>query len=241
MEAAEVAGDAVIGAVVFDLYGTLVHEFPRAEFYRVVREMAREVGADPDRFERGWSETALLRQTGAHPTVEENLVAICSRLGVRADRGALARAMARRSEMYDRHFRPRDGAEETLAAVKRRGFPIALISMCAPDTPALWRATSLARYVDVEVFSSEVGLRKPDPAIYLLACERLGVDPSACLYVGDGAYGELTGAEAVGMTAYLLADPTDGDVERLVPERDAWDARTIADLREILAILDGGN
>ena len=64
---------------------------------------------------------------------------------------------------------------------------MALISMCAPDTPELWRAGPLAGYVDVEVFSSEVGLRKPQPEIYLLECERLGVEPGACLYVGDGA------------------------------------------------------
>ena len=50
------------------------------------------------------------------------------------------------------------------------------------------------------VFSSEVGLRKPGyPAIYLAASEGLGVSPQACLYCGDGAYGELTGAATVGM------------------------------------------
>lgn len=40
---------------------------------------------------------------------------------------------------------------------------------------------------------------KPDPAIYLLACRRLGVAPEDCVFVGDGGDRELEGAAAVGM------------------------------------------
>ncbi len=43
----------------------------------------------------------------------------------------------------------------------------------------------LARYFDVQVISGEVGLRKPDPAIFHLAAERLGVPPPACVFVDD--------------------------------------------------------
>jgi putative hydrolase of the HAD superfamily len=110
--------------------------------------------------------------------------------------------------------------------------------MCAPDTPALWRATELTAFVDVEVFSSEVGLRKPDPAIYLAASDRLAVDPVACLYVGDGAYGELSGAAAVGMTAVLVRDPDETPGEMLRPEsEDAWDGHVIASLAGVLPLL----
>jgi putative hydrolase of the HAD superfamily len=93
--------------------------------------------------------------------------------------------------------------------------------------------------VDVEVFSCEVGLRKPDPRIYRLAAERLGVDPERCLYVGDGAYGELSGAAAVGMHAVLIRDPADAEIEALRPEAEEWDGPSIEDLREVTELVLG--
>ena len=55
---------------------------------------------------------------------------------------------------------------------------------------------------DAAVISGEVGLHKPQPEIYLLACERLGVEPSASVFVDD-LRENCDGAEAVGMTAVL--------------------------------------
>lgn len=63
------------------------------------------------------------------------------------------------------------------------------------------------------------------------------MEPSTCLYVGDGAYGELTGAEAVGMTAFLLADPDVDPLGSLTPERDDWHGAQVSDLRELLDLL----
>jgi putative hydrolase of the HAD superfamily len=226
-------------AVVFDLYGTLVYEFDREGFYRTVGEIARELGADPVGFEREWTGTAIERQIGRHATVEENVRVICERLGVAVDDDAIARAMGHRALMYERYFAVRPGAVETLSELRGRGYPLALISMCAPDTPALWHASALAPFMDETVFSSEVGVRKPDPAIYELACARLGVEPADCLYCGDGAYGELTGAEAVGMTAYLIADPAVDPSLQLRPEGETWSGARVEDLRGLLPLLPG--
>jgi putative hydrolase of the HAD superfamily len=99
----------------------------------------------------------------------------------------VTQSLKRRAEMYEMSFRPRDGAVETLTELRVRGFRLALISMCAPDTPPMWDASAFAGLVDVEVFSSVVGLRKPDPAIYRYACDGLSVEPAECLYCGDGA------------------------------------------------------
>lgn len=223
-------------AAIFDLFGTLVPEFPRSEFYGAVRHAADRLGCDPGAFEAEWMATAIARQTGAYPGgMPENVRAICAALGTAAASDeAVREALAPREAMYARWFHPREGALETLGELKARGYPIALISMCAPDTPAMWRASELAGSVDVEVFSSETGLRKPDPAIYRLACERLGVPPERCLFCGDGAYGELTGAEAVGMTAVWIRDPAVDHAEQLRPEAEEWDGATVGDLRELL-------
>jgi HAD superfamily hydrolase (TIGR01509 family) len=151
---------------------------------------------------------------------------------------AIARAVDIRSRLYDRWFFPRPGAIETLRELRARKFPVALISMCAPDTPARWRACALAPFVDVTVFSSETGLRKPHPSIYGQACDSLQVEPARCCYVGDGSYGELTGAAALGMRAYLIRDPHVLPEQQLRPEfDDAWTGPEIADLRDLLDIV----
>jgi putative hydrolase of the HAD superfamily len=225
-------------AVVFDLFGTLVPEFPKADFLAVLAGMAQVLGLDPRSFKRAWDEGAIARQTGALGDMDANVLSICARLGGHPASSDLERALDIRAAMYRRWFYPAEGALETLQELKRRGYPIALISMCTPDAPAMWRATELAPLVDVAVFSSEVGLRKPDPAIYLYACERLRVSPDRCLYCGDGSYGELTGAAGVGMTPYLIRDREE-EVEMLRPEVEDWAGPTIADLRELLSVLPG--
>ena len=59
---------------------------------------------------------------------------------------------------------------------------------------------------DAAVISGEVGLHKPQPEIYLLACERLEVEPAGAVFVDD-LRENCDGAEAVGMTALLHRDP----------------------------------
>jgi epoxide hydrolase-like predicted phosphatase len=51
---------------------------------------------------------------------------------------------------------------------------------------------------DVVVISGEVGLRKPEPGIYLLACERIGAEPEECVFADDFEV-NAQGATAVGM------------------------------------------
>jgi putative hydrolase of the HAD superfamily len=58
----------------------------------------------------------------------------------------------------------------------------------------------LAELFDVSVISAEVHMHKPQPEIYRLAADRLGVQPEACIFVDD-LRENCEGAEAVGMTA----------------------------------------
>jgi epoxide hydrolase-like predicted phosphatase len=60
----------------------------------------------------------------------------------------------------------------------------------------------LAELFDGWVISGEVGVRKPDPAIYALAAERLGVEPTACVFVDD-LPGNLKPARAMGMATVV--------------------------------------
>lgn len=68
---------------------------------------------------------------------------------------------------------------------------------------------------DEAVISGEVGMHKPQPEIYLLACERLGVEPGEAIFVDD-LRENCVGAEAVGMTAILHRSTPDtvAEIER---------------------------
>jgi putative hydrolase of the HAD superfamily len=123
---------------------------------------------------------------------------------------------------------PGPGVVETITELRRRGLRIGLITVCSDDVPALWPETPFHGLFDVEVFSCSVGLRKPDPRIYRLACEQLGVELSEAVFVGDGANDELAGAERVGMTA-ILFQRDDTDVE--------WEGRRISSLPELLRLV----
>jgi len=225
-----------IEAVVFDLFGTLVYEFPRADWDGWLDTSAAILETNADAFKAAWQATGIERQTGRLGDLEENLRTVAARAGAWPTNAQLTEILDARAEMYRKWFVPRPGAEEVLARLRAEGYRLGLISMCAPDAPAMWRASPLEGTVDVEVFSCDVGFRKPDPEIYLLATERLGVEPKACLYVGDGSYRELSGAAAVGMRPVLILDPEE-EAEMLRPEVEEWDGASIDDLRKIPALL----
>ncbi len=91
-----------------------------------------------------------------------------------------------------------------IEALRARGQKVGLITVCSQEVADIWDETPFAGLFDATVFSSSVGLSKPDLEIYELACEQLDVDPADCLFVGDGANDELPGAERAGMTAVQL-------------------------------------
>jgi putative hydrolase of the HAD superfamily len=88
-----------------------------------------------------------------------------------------------------------------------------------PDDAAP-RANPMAEVLtlfDVIVESSRVGLRKPDPAIYRLVCDELGVEPDEAVFLDDLGI-NLKPARAMGMTTIKVGDPDDAiaDLEAVV-------------------------
>jgi putative hydrolase of the HAD superfamily len=86
-------------------------------------------------------------------------------------------------------------------SIHARGIRLGLLSNSVGDA-AVYDLALRDELFDAWVISSEVGLRKPDPAIYELAAERLGLPPTACVYVDDIG-GNLKPARAIGMATVL--------------------------------------
>ena len=231
------SGGAPVAAVVFDLFNTLTAPVDRSAYRTSVIEMAREVGVDPDAFTQGWSDEWRGRFNGAYPTIQAGVRSVCEAIGARVDETAIDEATQIRFEYSRRTLRPRPDAVATLARLRSLGLRTALISDCSPDIPVLWPTTPFAQAIDEPLFSCVEGLTKPDPSIYLRACERLGVEPRVCVYVGDGGSRELTGAQRVGMRAILITTPVESAAYS--SERASWRGEAIDALSELPGLIAG--
>jgi putative hydrolase of the HAD superfamily len=205
-----------VRAVVFDLWGTLADTFPDAANRRVMAEMARMVGADPETFERAWRDNYEDRMRGG--TLEEHVRRVAG------DGVDVAEAVRIRSEHMRRYLRFRPDAVPTLVELRRRGLRTGLISICSTDVAETVAAGELAPLLDVAVYSCSEEVAKPDPRVFALAAERLGVAPTTCLFVDDVAE-NLVGAEQAGMRAVQIGDA------------DGWDGARIVQVAEVLELL----
>jgi len=93
-----------------------------------------------------------------------------------------------------------------LAELKSKGLLLGMISNVTllPDLMrADIEALGIGQYLDAALFSSEVGVRKPDARIFTAMLEQLGVRPSEAVFVGDRVNDDIAGAKGVGMRAVL--------------------------------------
>ena len=210
-------------AVIFDLWQTLV-PWDAVAATRFYDEMAVTVGVDEERFREAW--VAQRKDREVRP-IADHLRDLFGGLGAEPD---LDEVLAMRREWTKRSLQPRPDALETLAELRGRGHNLGLISVCSQDVPHVWDETALGGEFDATVFSCDVGVSKPDPRIYEIACERLSVEPADCLFVGDGANDELPGAERAGITALQLRAPG----EALTPEGENWTGASIEHLSQVL-------
>jgi putative hydrolase of the HAD superfamily len=224
--------------VVFDLFNTLIHGADD-ERDRVVGEMALMVGVAPAALVAAYHDS--WRDRLVRWDVEETIRILAGRLGGNPSERQVARAGEHRRALARRVL---DAVSAmtlgVLDMLRAHGHPMALISNATSDTAEAWPHSPFAERFDVAVFSCDVGLAKPDPAIYRAAADRLGADPAECVFVGDGADEELAGAAAVGMTTLRTTQFNDSD-----PNWDGPVLATIGDLpallRERYSILRSGN
>ena len=214
-----------VRAVIFDLWNTIA-EWPHARWAEVRPRVAERLGLTPEEFDTRWyGELAHLRETGP-------IADVLARFDLSPD--AAEDVLALRGDVTRRGLVPVPGAAETIAELRDRGLRTGLITVCSEDVPRIWPETLFHGLFDAEVFSSSVGLRKPDPRIYALALDELEVPASEALFVGDGANDELAGAERVGMTSVMLEVPP----EKLPgEEQPEWDGLRIRSLPELLELV----
>jgi HAD superfamily hydrolase (TIGR01493 family) len=210
----------MVNAVLFDFSGTLFHCESAESWLRAALEQARIVASDAE--VAAWSER--LHASGGQPgaysefAVPAHLTDLWARRDLSAeDHRAAYTALVEATELpwpgladilYDRHYAPEawdayPDTIETLELLRSRGIPAAVVSNIGWDLRTVFKHFGVDDLIAGYVLSYEVGLNKPDPAIFELACELVGHAPADVLMVGDNAAAD-GGATAIGCSFQLV-------------------------------------
>ena len=160
--------------------------------------------------------------------------------GVELSDDDLARFLEAEHAAWEPARRLGDSTHALLDSLRERNLKTGLVSNAFDPGWLLHNdleRMGLSERLDVAVFSSEVGKRKPHPAIFEAALESLGVDRSRALFVGDRRFEDIRGAKEVGMTTVLAYwFRADEDERGLEPDHEAF---TQMDVLNIVRRLNG--
>jgi beta-phosphoglucomutase len=176
-------------AVIFDVDGVLVNSY-QAHFeswQRLYREMS--LPYSEAEFAAGFGRTSreILRDKFGDELSEERF-----------------REIDERKEHYYREafrqsFLPMDGATDLVNALAREGARLAIGSSGPPANVELAvELLGIADQFKAKITGADVTRGKPDPQVFLLAAQRLGIEPGSCAVVEDAVHG-ITAANSAGM------------------------------------------
>lgn len=98
-----------------------------------------------------------------------------------------------------------DGTAGLLEQLRRDGYRTGVVSNADGRVAMAIEHAGLSPYLDVIVDSGIFGIEKPDPRIFLHACEQLGVEPGNAMFVGDVYEIDVVGARSAGLGAVLIS------------------------------------
>src|SRR5438067_1988559 len=111
----------------------------------------------------------------------------------------------------------------------RRNLGTSVSTNCSISAFEAIDVTKIASHLDLMFLSCLNGYIKPNPQMYEKPLTMLGVEPSRCVFVGDGANNELEGAKTVGLATIWVAS-----LQSVAPQSDF----TIPDLSELPTVLE---
>lgn len=186
-----------IKAVCFDLFFTLAD--PQCDLEHTESD---PLGVTPEEWGRAcWNDPlGTERGLGIIRTDRELIERACACLNgtfTEEQKDQARKAKNARMRKAVTHIAPE--ITETVRILHQRGYRIGLISNADVCDRMYWSESPLAPYFDDVIFSCDAGILKPDPAIYRLSLEHLGVTPEEAVFVGDGGSSEHKGAKKEGM------------------------------------------
>ncbi|MDR1618797.1 MAG: HAD family hydrolase [Treponema sp.] len=212
-------GNTAVGAVAFDLDGTLYPNYrlnrlllpfvlKEWRFLRAlgrarsrIRALQEKAAAGPS--SGGMTEGRLPRTGAEFYDVQAALMAEITGTGsVSQVREKMETLIYRGWEPLFKKIRPFPHVEETLGALKKAGLPLALLSDFPPARKL--ENMGLGGFWDLVLCTEETGRLKPDPLPFEFLARELKVPAGRILYVGNSAAYDVRGAKRAGMRAALL-------------------------------------
>jgi HAD superfamily hydrolase (TIGR01509 family) len=193
----------VIKAVLFDLFETLITESDVAPTR--AGSLAPALGLERQAYRPEWK-ARRPRIVVGELSFADALTEISQKLAGTVDGAAVQRICQQRMrEKAQAYARIDDQVRTLITELAGHHVRLGVISNGFKEDVLGWSGCSLAGAFQCAVFSCDEGVAKPDPEIYLRAVHRLGVQPDATVYIGDGGDNELAGAEQAGLRACRAA------------------------------------
>jgi putative hydrolase of the HAD superfamily len=165
----------------------------RASYFTIMRQWVQQAYAD------GTDGNPIHRLERGECPLEEFELALASELVALDGTPVLAAGLVTRMFAWSKLD---SGMLELFRKLHSDGVPTGLLSNSwGPDYPR----ELFADMFDAVVISGEVGMRKPEPRIFLHAAQLLGVDPAQCVFIDD-IEANVTAAQQAGFTAVLHTD-----------------------------------
>ena len=192
----------MIGAVIFDAFGTILSIGQSSHPYRQILRAGVAQGRRPRPADIELLMTRPLDLRGA----AEHFGIAMSEQDLQVIQGALDDELAT--------IEPYPDALQAIELLRERGMKVAVCSNLAQPYGAAVRRCFPG--LDGYALSYEVGAMKPDPAIYLDACQQLRVEVDQVVMIGDSQRCDRDGPAAVGIRGYYLGRGGGGDYADLL-------------------------
>jgi putative hydrolase of the HAD superfamily len=223
-----------IRAICFDLFHTLVDvgQVPEAvgRFTADILELDRH----------DWNEACFSQHHPiTHHTNHRDVIQkLAHSLNPDIPTSLIEEAVDHRQRRFDYALREVEAKTlEILDQLKQQGYPLALISNASTAEVSGWQGSPLKDYFDVALFSCDVGLQKPDPAIYRLASEKLNIRQQQCLFIGDGGSNEHLGARQSGMHPVMITRYIDTAKQQARRPHCRWEIANLTELPTLLVAI----
>ena len=188
-------------AFIFDCDGTLADSMPLHQ--RAWLAALRKYGAS---FDFGWE----LFMSRAGKSIELTVAELNAEFGTALDPALVSAAQRAEYDVLARGVKPIDEVVAYARSRARLGYPVSVASGGdAPTVARTLRTIGAADLVPIVVTVEDVEHGKPAPDLFLLAAQRMGVEPTQCLVFEDSLLG-ITAAERAGMGAVLVSSRDPG-------------------------------
>jgi len=172
------------------------------------------------------SDLERYRATGKEMTFEEVYSGFLMKLGISHDDTMLEWLHENFKTHYKTSFYP---CVESLLKGLSAKYKVAMVSNTMSDQPKLLlREAKMDKYFDLMVCSRDLRVRKPNPEIFRIVLDKLGVKPSEAVHVGDSVEADMIGTQRSGITGIWIK----------TPDQPPWSGYAIGSICDLASFLE---